>query len=74
VGVDPYGGESYTSAHIIWSDVHDPYDEWHRFEVTATAVYTQVSVWAYAHPAVCTLGWNQMFWDDADLEVIGSRY
>ena len=70
VGIDPYGGESYTTTNMIWSDYYDPYDAWHRFEVTATALSDQISVWAYAHPDNPILRWNQTFWDDATLVVI----
>ena len=70
VGIDPYGGESYTSTNIVWSEFYDPYDEWHLFAITATARYTRVSVWAYAHPAAYWARYNQVFWDDADLTVV----
>jgi hypothetical protein len=69
VGIDPYGGESYTSTDIVWSDLYNPFDQWHQFEVTATAAATRVSVWAYAHPAGYWLKHNQTFWDGANLEV-----
>jgi hypothetical protein len=72
VGIDPYGGESYTSTSIVWSELYDPYDAWHPFEVTATALSDVVSVWAYAHPDNPILRWNQTFWDDAQLEIVGS--
>jgi hypothetical protein len=72
VGIDPYGGEVYTSTSIVWSEFYDPYDAWHRFEVTATALSDQISVWAYAHPDNPILRWNQTFWDDAHLEIVES--
>lgn len=70
VGIDPYGGESYTTTNIIWSDYYDPYDAWHPFEVSATALSDKISVWAYAHPDNPILGWNQTFWDEAGLTVV----
>jgi hypothetical protein len=70
VGIDPWGGQSSASSNIIWSPTYDPYDAWHQFEVSATAMYTRVSVWAYAHPTIATMRWNQTFWDNANLEVI----
>jgi hypothetical protein len=70
VGIDPRGGESYTSTNIIWSDFYDPYDAWHRFEITATAAATRISVWAYANPQGWWLWHNETFWDNANLEVI----
>jgi hypothetical protein len=70
VGIDPYGGESYTSTNIVWSEFYDPYDAWHPFELTATALSDVVSVWAYAHPDNPILRWNQTFWDDANLEIV----
>jgi hypothetical protein len=72
VGIDPYGGKSYTSTNIMWSDYDDPYDEWHQLQVTATAHYTRVSVWAYAHPLASRIRFNQTFWDDASLTVVHS--
>ena len=69
VGIDPYGGQSYTSTQIIWSGTYDPYDVWHQFEITATAQYTRVSVWAYAHPMHdWAYKYRQVFWDDASWE------
>jgi hypothetical protein len=70
VGIDPYGGESYTSTQIIWSDFYDPYDEWHPFEITATVESDQISVWAYTFPTAYWIRFNQVFWDDASLTVI----
>ena len=70
IGIDPYGGESYTAPEIIWSDYYDPYDVWHQFEVTATVQSDRISVWAYAHPAAYWARFNQVFWDDAALTVI----
>lgn len=67
VGIDPYGGTSYTSTDIVWSEFYDPYDQWHRFEVTATVAYTRVSVWAYANPHRWWLKWNQTWWDTASM-------
>ena len=72
IGIDPYGGESYTSTNVIWSEKHDPYDEWYSFEVTATAMERQISVWAYANPTNPELRWNETFWDDASLQIIES--
>jgi hypothetical protein len=72
IGIDPYGGESYTSTQIIWSEKQDPYDEWYQFEVTATAMARQISVWAYAHPTNYLLRWNETFWDDASLQIVES--
>jgi hypothetical protein len=69
VGIDPWGGQSFASSNIIWSPTYDPYDAWHQFEITATAMYTRVSVWAVAHPTIATMRWNQTFWDNANLEV-----
>jgi hypothetical protein len=69
VGIDPYGGGSFDSSHIVWSGFYDPYDQWHRFEVTAVAKSTRVSVWAYAHPAAYWIRWNETFWDDASMTV-----
>jgi hypothetical protein len=74
VGIDPRGGELYTSPDIVWSEFDDPYDAWQQFEITATALYTRVSVWAYAHPANSPIiRWNQTFWDGASLEVIETQ-
>lgn len=70
IGIDPYGSRSYTSTQIIWSELYDPYDEWHQFEITATVQSDQISVWAYAHPRAYWARFNQVFWDDAVLEVI----
>jgi hypothetical protein len=72
IGIDPYGGESYTSTNIVWSEEHDPYDEWYQFEVTATAISNQISVWVYAHPSNPLLKSNESFWDDASLQAIES--
>lgn len=71
VGIDPYGGETYTSTDVVWSGFVDPYDAWYRFEVSATAQSDKISVWVYAHPDNPDLRWNQTFWDDASLTVIG---
>jgi hypothetical protein len=70
IGIDPYGSESYTSTQIIWSDLYDPYDEWHRFEITATVQSDRISVWAYTYPSAYWVRFNQIFWDDANLVVI----
>jgi hypothetical protein len=72
VGIDPYGGQSYTSTDVIWSDLYDPYDEWHSFEITATVQSSQISVWAYAYPTAYWIRFNQVFWDDANLTVLES--
>jgi hypothetical protein len=72
IGIDPYGGESFTSTHIIWCDEYDPYDEWHQFAVTATAMSDRISVWTKARPSQPWLRWNESFWDDAHLEAIES--
>jgi len=72
IGIDPQGGQSYNSSNIVWSPAYDPYDEWHQFEVTATAAYTRVSVWVYAHPTVWSLRWNQVFWDNASLDIVSA--
>ena len=70
VGIDPYGGQSYTSTNIIWSDPYDPYDAWHQFEITATVQSDQISVWAYTHPSAYWIRYNQVFWDSASLAVV----
>ncbi len=75
VGIDPTGGESYTSPDIVWSEPHDPYDAWHRFSVTATVPISgdgQISVWAYAHPAAYWIQFNQVFWDTGSLRLVSS--
>jgi hypothetical protein len=73
IGIDPYGGESFTDTQIVWSAFVDPYDVWHQFEVTATAAYSKVSVWAHARPATRTgTRFKQTFWDQAELEVISA--
>ena len=72
IGIDPYGGESYTATNIIWSEEQDPYDEWSPFEVTATAMARQISVWAYANPTQYVMKSNETFWDDASLQIIES--
>lgn len=72
VGIDPYGGTDWASSEVIWSDPVDPYDAWTQLEITATARYTQASVWVYAHPEAYWLRWNQVFWDKASLEVTGA--
>lgn len=69
VGIDPYGGEAWDSEQIVWSDHYDPYDEWHHFEITATAQSDKISVWAYAYPTAYWVKMNQVFWDDASLKV-----
>jgi hypothetical protein len=70
IGIDPYGGESFTSTHIVWSEVCDPYDVWHHFGVTATAMSNRISVWTQANPDNPALKSNESFWDDASLTVI----
>ena len=70
IGIDPYGGESYTATEIVWSEFYDPYDVWHQFEVTATVQSDHISVWAYAYPTAYWIRFNQVFWDDAALTVI----
>jgi hypothetical protein len=73
VGIDPYGGESFTDTQIVWSAFVDPYDVWHQFEVTATAAYSKVSVWVHARPATDKgTRFKQTFWDHAALEVISA--
>jgi hypothetical protein len=75
VGIDPTGGESYTSADVVWSELYDPYDAWHRFVVTATVPSEtdgRISVWAYAHPAAYWIQFNQVFWDTGSLSVVGT--
>jgi hypothetical protein len=73
VGIDPTGGSSYDSSQIVWSELYDPYDTWHRFTVTATvppASDGQISVWAYTHPAACWARFNQIFWDTGSLRLV----
>jgi hypothetical protein len=73
VGIDPTGGSSYDSSHIVWSELYDPYDAWHRFSATVTVPPGsdgQISVWAYSHPAACWIRFNQVFWDTGSLRVV----
>jgi len=70
IGIDPYGGEDYTSPNIVWSEMQDPYDAWHQFEVIATAQAYQVSVWLYAHPSQWQMRWNESFWDGGEFEIL----
>ena len=70
IGIDPYGGEDYTSPNIVWSDMVDPYDAWHRFEVVTTARADHVSVWLYAHPSRWEMRWNESFWDGGEFDVL----
>jgi hypothetical protein len=75
VGIDPTGGESYTSADVVWSELYDPYDAWHHFVVTATVPSEtdgRISVWVYAHPAAYWIQFNQVFWDTGSLSVVGT--
>jgi hypothetical protein len=74
VGIDPSGGESFTSTHIIWSEFFDPYDEWHQFSISTTlpTTSTRISVWAYANPVHSWASFNQVFWDSANLSVTSS--
>jgi hypothetical protein len=72
IGIDPYGGESFTSTHIVWCDPEDPYDEWYQFVVTATAMSDRISVWTRAQPSQRWLKSNESFWDNASLEVVES--
>ncbi|MBN1640313.1 MAG: hypothetical protein JXA09_03685 [Anaerolineae bacterium] len=70
VGIDPYGGDAYTSGEIVWSETGDPYDAWASFTVTATAQSDQISVWAYAHPLAYWARFNQVFWDSGSLTLL----
>ncbi|MBN1933966.1 MAG: hypothetical protein JW934_04855 [Anaerolineae bacterium] len=72
VGIDPYGGNSYTSSNIIWSAYTDPYDVWTPLSVTATASAEKISVWAYAHPQtpLYYYQYHQIFLDSASLTIV----
>jgi len=70
IGIDPFGGTDLTSASVVWSEVMDRvYDEWTLIEVEAVALANQVTIftrttWEWA------VGWNDVFFGEADLEVI----
>lgn len=70
IGIDPTGGEDYTSPNIVWSEMQDPYDAWHLFEVIATAQADHVTVWLYAHPSQYKMRWNESFWDGGAFEIL----
>jgi hypothetical protein len=70
IGLDPEGGSNPFDESVIWSgekQVYDAYDD--GFMVQARAVKTEVTVFLFS-TAEQPKRHNQVFWDDASLEVV----
>ena len=70
VGIDPTGGTDPWSKDIVWSDEHESYDQFTRFEVQAVARSTKVTVFTHSRPEN-PMEHNDVYVDDAELVVVG---
>ncbi|MCB0027948.1 MAG: LysM peptidoglycan-binding domain-containing protein, partial [Anaerolineales bacterium] len=71
IGIDPTGGTDPYSPNIVWSGSTSVYDAYALFTVEARAQGSSVSVWTFSSPDEARKH-NDVYWDDATLEVIGS--
>jgi LysM repeat protein len=70
IGIDPTGGTNPWSPAVIWSTSANPYDQYIRFSMQATAQGDAVTVFTYSAPEEGRKH-NDIYWDDASLVVIG---
>jgi len=70
IGIDPTGGTNPYNPAIVWSDYKQPYDSYQQFVVEAQAQGTQVTVFTISSPDEARKH-NDVYWDDAELVVIG---
>ena len=66
VGIDPFGGEDWTSANIIWGPASEQYNAYGLFNSCAIAQSNQLTVYAYSEPE-WAVKHNDVYWDDAEL-------
>lgn len=68
-GIDPTGGKDGRSDNIVWGEQKFAYDTHELFTVEAMSQADSITVFTYSSPnfPVCT---NNVYWDDARLEVI----
>lgn len=77
VGIDPTGGSNPYNPAIVWSGFQQPFDAYQLFTVEAQAQGEHVTVFTFAAPDVNPgspeygFKHNDIYWDDASLEVIG---
>ena len=71
IGIDPTGGTDPYSPNIVWSGSTSVYDSYALFTVEARAQGSSVSVWTFSSPDEARKH-NDVYWDDASLEVIGA--
>jgi hypothetical protein len=70
IGLDPEGGSNPFAESVIWSDEKQVYDTYGEgFVVEATASHAEVTVFLFS-AAELPKRHNQVFWDDASLEVV----
>src|SRR5690606_24826817 len=70
IGIDPLGGTNPYAPSIVWSDYQQPYDVYSLFAVEAQAQGDKVTVFTISSPAEQRKH-NDIYWDDAELVVIG---
>ena len=70
IGIDPTGGTNPYSSAIVWSGYKQPYDSYQQFVVEAQAQGNQVTVFTISSPDEARKH-NDVYWDDAELVVIG---
>ena len=66
IGIDPNGGGDPFNPAIVWSEEGNAYDAWTRFEVTAAAQGSTISVFVYSYPEFRSQD-NNVYVDDAGL-------
>ena len=71
IGIDPTGGTDPYNPAIVWSGSTSVYDAYALFTVEAQAQGASVSVWTFSAPDEARKH-NDVYWDDATLEVIGA--
>jgi LysM repeat protein len=70
VGIDPTGGFNPWSPAVVWSAPAAPYDYYAQLTVDAQAQGSVVTVFVYSLAAEQRI-YNEAYWDDASLVVIG---
>ncbi len=70
LGIDPTGGRDPFNPAIVWSPEQNAYDDWHLFEVEATAQSSAITVFVYSYPDYRSQD-NNVYLDDASLVKLG---
>lgn len=73
IGIDPYGGNSYTSTNIIWSAPVESFDAWRQTATVARTLSPTITIFLKSSLRF-SLGWattnNDAYWDDISISVL----